>query len=189
MPLSYTNRRQQTYYVRAVKAKKGGVRYYLTKDFTAYPPDEILEAMPAGYEWYEYPEDGKTALRKIVPSTVPPAILAQLRELLPQHSAHPVLHCHLEPAAVTVYEYPYSAEDLGVSPDQLHRMIYLAPVLRFVPLPDGRCQVQRICHYPGLDGWITMETSADLAALVAKFAPHIGQESLLEFWIEGEEDF
>jgi hypothetical protein len=46
MPLNYTNRRQETYYVRAAGARKGGVRYYIVKDFTRYRPEEILEAMP-----------------------------------------------------------------------------------------------------------------------------------------------
>jgi hypothetical protein len=189
MPISYTNRRQQTYYVRAVRAKKGGLRYYLTKDFTAYPAEEILEAMPEGYEWYEYPEDGKTALRKIVPSVVPPATLQLIRDLLPQLSQHALLLCHAEPEAVTVYEYPYGPEELGISLAEVWKMAYLSPALRFPLLPDGRYQVQRICQYPGMEGWITMETSPDLTALVQKFAPHIGHESLLDFWIEGEEDF
>ncbi|UYZ63771.1 hypothetical protein [Hymenobacter weizhouensis] len=189
MPLTYTNRRQETYYARAVRAKKGGVRYYIVKDYTRYPPEEILEAMPEGYEWYEYPEDGKTTLRKIVPTQVPPAMLETVREVVTQYSPLQILRFDVEPDAVTVYEYPYGPDEMGMSTAEILRFVYLLPVLRFALLPGPQYQVQRQCHYPGLEGWITMETSPDLEALAAKFAPHIGQESLLDFWVEGEEDF
>ena len=189
MPLNYTNRRQETYYVRAAGARKGGVRYYIVKDFTRYPAEEILEAMPEGFEWYEYPEDGKTVLRKIVPTNVPPTMVEMVEDLVYQYSPLEIIQLDVEPDAVTVYEYPHNPDDLGMSAQEIRRFAYMLPVLRFAQLPEQQFQVQRVCKYPGLEGWIPLETGPDLAALVTKFAPHIGQESLLEFWIEGEEDF
>ncbi|MBT2558222.1 hypothetical protein J7E24_10535 [Hymenobacter sp. ISL-91] len=190
MPLSYTNRRQETYYIRAARAKKGGVRYYVIKDFTKYPAEEIPDQLPDGFEWYEYPEDGKTTLRKVVPTRVPAAMLATVRELTTRYSPREVLHFDVEPEAITVYEYPYGPDELGMPLADILKFVYFSPVLRFVLLPGGGSyQVQRICQYPGLEGWIALETSPDLAALVTRFAPHIGQESLVDFWIEGEADF
>ncbi|MFD2784557.1 hypothetical protein [Hymenobacter rubripertinctus] len=190
MPLSYTNRRQETYYIRAARTAKGGTRYYVIKDFTRYPATEILDALPPGFEWYEYPYDGKTTLRKIVPTRVPPAMLETVRELTTRYSPREVLGFDVEPDAVTVYEYPYGPAEMEMLLPEILKFAYLMPVLRFVLLPGGGgYQVQRICQYPGLEGWITLETSPDLEALVTKFAPHIGQDSLVDFWMEGKQDF
>lgn len=38
-------------------------------------------------------------------------------------------------------------------------------------------------------GWITLETNENLSYLAGKYCFHIDKESLLEFWIEGEEDW
>ena len=48
--------------------------------------------------------------------------------------------------------------------------------------------MQRFCNLSRYYGWITMETSNDLKYLAEKYCYHIDKESLLEFWIEGEED-
>ncbi len=50
-------------------------------------------------------------------------------------------------------------------------------------------KAQRFCNLSRYYGWITMETSNDLEYLAEKFCYHIDKESLLEFWIEGEEDW
>ncbi len=48
-PLPYTNRQNSTAYIRAVPAKRGGPRYYITKDPKA--PD-LIEEMPEGFEFH-----------------------------------------------------------------------------------------------------------------------------------------
>ena len=60
-PLSYTNHQNSTAYIRAVPAKKGGLRYYITKDPKA--PD-LIEEMPEGFEFHENPEDARIIFRK-----------------------------------------------------------------------------------------------------------------------------
>jgi len=50
-------------------------------------------------------------------------------------------------------------------------------------------QVFRTCSMPFYPDWIILETHEDLAHLAEKYCYHIDKESLLEFWIEGEEDW
>ena len=59
--LSYTNRQNSTAYIRAVPAKKGGMRYYITKDPKSL---DLIEEMPDGYEFYENPEDARIIFRQ-----------------------------------------------------------------------------------------------------------------------------
>ena len=62
-------------------------------------------------------------------------------------------------------------------------------MLRFEKTTNGLYKAQRFCNLSNYYGWITLETSDDLNYLAEKFCFHIDKESLLEFWIEGEEDW
>ena len=61
--LSHTNRQGDTAYIRAAITAKGGTRYYVTKDPKA---TDLLEEMPSGFEFYEYPSDARIVFRKRV---------------------------------------------------------------------------------------------------------------------------
>lgn len=61
--LSHTNRQGDTAYIKAVSTAKGGTRYYVTKDPKAA---DLLEEMPSGFEFYEYPSDARVVFRKRV---------------------------------------------------------------------------------------------------------------------------
>lgn len=65
--LSHTNRQGSTAYIRAVATPKGGTRYYITKDPKAA---DLLEEMPSGFEFYEYPSDARVVFRKRVPCKI-----------------------------------------------------------------------------------------------------------------------
>ena len=56
--LSHTNRQGSTAYIRATPT-----RYYITKDPKAA---DLLEEMPSGFEFYEYPSDARIVFRKRV---------------------------------------------------------------------------------------------------------------------------
>lgn len=63
MPLSYTNRKEQTHYFKTALTKKGNIRYYVVKspDFS-----DLIDEVPRGFEIKEHPYDGRVVLRKIV---------------------------------------------------------------------------------------------------------------------------
>lgn len=64
MPLTYTNRRREAYYFRAVETAKGGTRYYIVKS-PEYP--DLIDELPVGFEIHEQPYEGRVVLRKKVP--------------------------------------------------------------------------------------------------------------------------
>lgn len=68
--LSYTNRQNSTAYIRAVPGKRGGLRYYITKDPRA---QDLIEEMPEGFEFYEYIHDARIVFRKRKTSQILPA--------------------------------------------------------------------------------------------------------------------
>lgn len=51
--LSYTNRKNQTYYFKYTKTKNGKYRYYSVRD----SQKANLEKLPKGFEIYEQPEE------------------------------------------------------------------------------------------------------------------------------------
>ena len=60
--------------------------------------------------------------------------------------------------------------------------------MRFEKNATGEFHAQKICFVSKYYGWITMETSDDLRCLAEKYCFHVDKESLLEFWIEGEDE-
>jgi hypothetical protein len=66
MPVEYTNRKGDVYYLHAGKTPTGRPRYFFSRD----PEGAPLDAIPAGFEPYESPEGGLVYLRK-APSRSP----------------------------------------------------------------------------------------------------------------------
>ena len=64
MPYSYTNRQGKVRYFKQVETKKGNYRYYVASSDKS---EDLIEAVPLGYEVTEIPEDGKVIIRKKKP--------------------------------------------------------------------------------------------------------------------------
>ena len=68
--------------------------------------------------------------------------------------------------------------------EMYHRVQWYHEKIKIVKLEDGTYLIQRYSNLLRFMGWITMESGTDLKALITKFAPHINQDSLLNFWEE-----
>jgi hypothetical protein len=66
MPLTFVNRRQQTYYLIEGKTKTGKPKYHASRK----PTGNLLDQMPAGFEFYEEPERSLVTVRKVAPSKI-----------------------------------------------------------------------------------------------------------------------
>jgi hypothetical protein len=189
MPVKYINRKGQAHYLRAVTAKKGGTRYYIIKNPAKYPASELLENIPAGFEFYEHPGEAEVVLRKTLQTNITPAEKEIVEAVMQQHETVDDYIIDTEANALLIYTAHLSRDEFGFDEEHFKLIQSYNDVLRFEKTSSSQYLAQRFCHLSNYYGWITLETSHDLAVLAQKYCYHIDKESLLEFWIEGEEDW
>ncbi len=119
MPLSYTNRKGKTHYFRAVKTKKGGVRYYITKS-----PDfpNLLEEVPEGFEIVELPEEARVILRKIIPCLITEEEKYILHQAIEKYSAVEDFFIWAEKDTLSVYVSQFNSatgQHENASPEEI----------------------------------------------------------------------
>lgn len=187
MPISYENRKGEIHYVKAVAAKKGGTRYYIVKHPSN--PEELINEMPAGFEFYEFPEDALVSFRKMLKTNITEEDFAILDSVMKKHETVQDYIVDKEKNALAVYISNHEAEFLSMLTDEQFRQIQRYIIkLRFEKTAENNFRAQRFCFISKYYGWITMETSDDLKYLAKKYCYHIDKESLLKFWMEGEEE-
>jgi len=187
MPISYENRKGEKHYVKAVKTKKGGTRYYIVKNNRN--PVELIGEIPQGFEFYEFPFDALVAFRKIVKSNVTDEEFSILDSVMKRHKTVNEYIIDKEENALVLYiSGDYDEIHAFLKDEDFRKMQQYDEKLRFEKNKNGGFHAQRFCFISKYYGWITMETCDDLKYLAEKYCPHADKESLLEFWIEGEEE-
>jgi hypothetical protein len=197
--LTHVNRCGDTYYLQSKQTKTGGLQYYCGRKLTGTP----LTQLPDGYEVYEAPETGQVYLRRPKDHQILPEERGLLEAELRKYP-------NLQHALVDVQErslvvYLPSLIDAGI--DDLLAQIFSAPLgreaarnsllgrshyqkmLRFNLLnarnADGRAfWVERWCFKESIDGWISLGPPASLSDQIAKYLPHLGQESFYSLGFE-----
>lgn len=187
MPVSYENRKAEAHYVKAVKTKKGGTRYYIVKN--SQNLDELINEIPHGFEFYEFASDALVSFRKIVKTNITDEEFSILDSVMKQHKTVKEYIIEKEKNALLIY-ISSCDEDFRamLTEEQFKQIQRYDEKLRFEKDAGGDFHAQRFCFISRYYGWITMETSEDLKYLAEKYCCHIDKESLLEFWIEGEEE-
>lgn len=190
MPISYENRKGEIHYLKVAAAKKGGKRYYVIKNKNNYKPKELVSEVPQGFEFYEFPSDALVTLRKILKSSVSDEEFSIVNSVMKRHETVKDFIIDKDENALTIYVDQMDRELFEMLDDEQIRQIKrYDDILRFEKSADGKYFAQRFCYISRYYGWITMETSDDLKYLAEKYCYHIDKESLLRFWIEGEEDW
>ena len=186
MPVTYTNRRGQLYHLHVGVTKSGKPRYW----FSMKTDGDLVDAIPEGFEVYENPNN-QVFLRKRKPQVVTTAEVAVVENGLKRFAPGQNCIVDLRDKHIVVYhadriefdsrifglKFPFSEPPVSYGS-------YTA-VMRFT-LANEKARtfhVQRWCFRGSIDDWIDLPMSGrsgDLADLVRKFAPHIGQESFFE---------
>ena len=189
MPISYENRKGQLHFVKAVKTKKGGTRYYIVKNINKVRPEELLEEIPQGFEFYEFPFDGLVSFRKKLKTNITDEDFSILDSVMKRHKTIKEYIIDKEENALMLYVSGDYTDIRSFLKDADFRQIQqYDDKLRFEKSDENLFQAQRFCYLSLHYGWITMESSEDLKYLAEKYCYHADKESLLEFWIEGEEE-
>ncbi len=187
MPVSYENRKGDKHYVKAVKTKKGGTRYYIVKN--NQNPDELINEVPPGFEFYEIPFDAQVTFRKIVKINITDEEFSILDSVMKHHKTVKDYIIEKEKDALLIYISDYDEElRLMLGEKQFAQIQKYDEKMRFEKGENGGFHAQRFCFISKFYGWITMETGDDLKYLAEKYCYHIDKETLLNFWIEGEEE-
>lgn len=189
MILEYINRKKEPHFLISKLTKNGKERFYVIKDNTKYPKSDLLIEIPTGFEFYEHPEDGKVVLRKILKSSVSQDEVEMVAAKMENHITFKDYIIDKTENSINVYLGHLDKEDYIELKEHFHKIQSYRHMLRFEKVNNMRYKAQCFCNLSRYYGWITMETNKYLNYLADKYCFHIDKESLLEFWIEGEEDW
>lgn len=194
--LSYTNRQNSTAYIRAVPAKKGGMRYYITKDPKS--PD-LIEEIPEDYEFYEYIHDGRIVFRKRKKSQIKPVERQIVEDAVANLSAATDFIVEALDKEIVVYisqfnsiggqEENMTAEEArkayGPSSDRWKK--YYDYVRFILVSKKPRVFVAARVAFTGYfdHGYVELARSEDLEELAEKVCEHIGRDSYFDLLPEG----
>ena len=192
MGLTYTNRRDKTYYLHQGKTKTGKPKYF----FSSKDEGELVDIIPDGYEIYENP-NSQVFLRKI-----PKKIITDEEVAIAEKGMRKF--CKVSPFIVdfkknilsifTPIQRASVLANITMSSDFLgrknrsdaeaywSRMVDYHSDMRFVLVDkqDRLFQTQRYCYRGAVDDWIDIGAADQLKPLIAKYVKHIGQESMCE---------
>ncbi|HEV7348427.1 hypothetical protein [Telluribacter sp.] len=198
-PLSYTNRQGSTAYIRAVTAKKGGTRYYITKE--PQNPD-LIEEMPAGFEFYENPADARIIFRKRKPSHIYPSERQLVEDAMANLSAVSDFIVEAQEKEIMVYISQFSSiagQEESLSAEEARKLWgehsdrwkQYRDYVRFVLVSRSPrvFAVERIVFmsFFGHD-YVELERSTDLEYLAEKICEHIGRDTYFDLVPEGFAD-
>lgn len=188
MYATYTNRRDEVHYLKATLTTKGNTRYYIVKNRKNVDEKDLVTDIPDGFEFYEFPEDARVVLRKKQKSIFNNEEKKIVEEIVAKQAHIDEFIVDFEENALVIYNAHLNKSDFKDDLETYKTILKFDEILR-ITKDNENYQMQRFCNLSNYYGWITMETNTDLKALCEKFCPHIGKESLFEFWIEGEEDW
>ncbi len=189
MIVEYINRRKESHFLIPKITKNGKERYYIIKDKTKYAKSDLLIEIPRGFEFYEFPEDGKVVLRKILKSIITQDEIEIVDDTMKNHATVNDYLIDKTENSLIVYLGHLYKEDYAGSEDYFNRIQSYRHKLKFEKVNSKEYKARRFCNLSSYYGWITLETNADLNYLANKYCFHIDKGSLLQFWIEGEKDW
>lgn len=185
MKYTYTNCRDQVYYVRRVTGKRGD-RFVCSQKESA----DNLETLPEGFEIAESP-NGQVSCRKALVSLILPEEMELAQTLTAKLASQTLIKCEQKEDAIIIYsaQSPNLA-DLGfpgIKPDVNVRDIW-AKILQFqaalkFELSDRinrKFAVFRMTWRGDCD-WMFL-SEGTLESLLKKYAPHIEEDSFYELF-------
>ena len=189
MPMEHVNRRGDTHFLHEGTTKTGKPKYF----FSRKQEGTLAEAIPAGYEVYENP-NAQVFLRKVLPRFVTDEEVAILERGVREQAKLSYLIIDVKEKSIVVHiandNVTFLTENFGslrlMGPEELAKSVqkfltYL-PMMRFTLVDEKTRQftVERWCFLGSIDDWFPLGGFGDLKGLVARYCPHLGQESFYE---------
>lgn len=195
--LSHTNRQGSTAYIRATPTAKGGTRYYITKDPKAA---DLLEEMPSGFEFYEYPSDARVVFRKRVPCKIMTSERQVVEDAMQNLSDVKDFIVTADGNTITIYISQFSSisgEEPNLTAEEaregwggvhIDKFKQYSDYVRFVLINETKrtFRLERIVFmsFFGHD-YAELETSDDLESLAEMVCQHIGYPTYFDLAPKG----
>jgi len=196
MPVTYTNRKGDTYYLCQGTTKTGKLRYYFARQPKERSPDQI----PDGYRISES-VNGVVSLVKERPQLILPEEVASVEAALDRHPKGRNYRVSVQKNQIVIYErLGPDAETLSaifgkLSPlpsgtamrrvqEQLNKMARFSPIMRFILVdPQGRTfKGERWSYFGDVDDWINAGDSGMLDKLARRLIPKLGTDDFFELF-------
>ena len=186
MTVTFTNRKDKTYYLHEGRTKLGKPKYF----FALRDEGDLVEAIPAGYEVYENP-NSQVFLRRIKPQIVTDEEVAVVEAGMQQYCHIKQFIVDVKKNTITIYTPDQDVDLLSQTLSRLagsrgtsvnavlKTVLSYSPMLQFV-LTDRVSRVfetQRYCFLGSIDDWITIGDKGMLPRLVKAYVRHLGEDS------------
>ncbi len=207
MPVTYKNRKNQTYYLHQGKTKTGKPKYY----FSMRKSGQLGEEIPDGYEIYEHPSNAQVFLRKKQPQLITELEKHLVNKYLKKLKTNRPYIIDIRAETITIFESSHDPDEVskeGYYPDEIlkayewilnsiqqkqpntkpnlqaiiNEQAYYEAVLRFT-LDNKKTRsftVERYCFLGSIDDWIYLDGPEHLESLAKKYIKHLGQESFFD---------
>jgi hypothetical protein len=190
-PITYINRRSQTFYLHQGKTKTGRPNYF----FSLKSSGPLADTVPEGYEVYENPE-GQVFLRKKKPALIRDSEIKVVDEGMRKYSDIEYYSLDTKKNAIIVYLADQDIEGMReLLPERyifkyrgiekaLNSILHYSPMMRFV-LTDNekrRFVAERYCFLGSVDDWIYIGGPDKLEKLIKRYLKHLGKESFFELF-------
>jgi hypothetical protein len=196
MPVTYTNRKDITYYLCQGVTKTGKVRYY----FARQPKDGSPDQIPEGYRISES-VNGVVSLVKDRAQLILPQEIASVEAVLARHPKGHEYRVAIKNNQIVIYERlgpdveTLSAifAKLGPFPsdmvkkllqEQLDKTARFSPIMRFILLDpeDRKFKSERWSYLGDIDDWIDIGESGKLGYLARRLIPKLGTDDFFEMF-------
>lgn len=190
--LQHVNRLGQVFYLQQGTTPAGKPRYYAGKKLAGSP----MDAMPAGYEFYERPDNGQVVLRKFKRSSITEVERKQVEEIVRRASGLEHFMVEIDGNALVVHAPQSSQADnligvlasvfVGLPSAKLEtfrkefvKKSQYMKTLRFELLnPKTReFGAKRWCSLGSIDSWIELLARGPLAVVVELYAKQLDREN------------
>ncbi len=189
MPVNYTNRKGQKYYLHQGTTKTGAVRYH----FSPEAGEGTLESVPQGYHIHES-VNGVVSLVKDQAELITPEELVSVTAAIKRHPEGRDYRAEVKKDRVVIYKQ--SGPDVGSLSgimakytqttlqdmkkqvkEKLDKTASFTPVLRFVLLdPQQRTfQAEHRIVVGGGEGWVEISEPGRLDILARRLVPRLGK--------------
>jgi len=182
MPITYINRKEDTYYLNEGKTKTGKPKYYFSKK----DKGNLVDSIPDGYEIYENPNAQIFLRRKMQTSIIKEELeIVKLELKTNKELQHYIVDIKDNRIIIYTAEDSFSGiknefsklfplDKIGKVKKVLERSLHYMPMLQFI-LDNKKTRnfiVKRYCFKGSIDDWIFLDSSTELKLLGKKYCKH-----------------